>query len=155
MESGASLDPQVSVLCVWRLPPKGSRSVRHEPHATHGQPSARSSSRVTTISSPARAYICVGRVGLRRDASASPSSAPKGSSSSGAARRSRQPLRRFHADGLGGAREGPLPGALDAGRRRVDAVSRNDAAPAPSKRRAGEPVVEARGAARAAVASTA
>ena len=37
MESGASLDPQVSVLCVWRLPPpKGSRSVRHEPHATQG-----------------------------------------------------------------------------------------------------------------------
>ena len=37
IESGASFDPHVSVLCVWRFPPpKGSRSVRHEPHATHG-----------------------------------------------------------------------------------------------------------------------
>ena len=78
--------------------PQRSRSVRHEPHATQGQPSARSSSRVTAISSPgARRTFGKAAVGLRRDASASdPSNAPKGSSSSGACLPPGQPPRRFH-----------------------------------------------------------
>ena len=74
-------------------------------------------------------------MGLRR-ASASPEQRAEGVVVVGRRLALREPLRRFHADGLGGAREGPLPGALDARRRRIDAVARNDAAPAPSKRRA-------------------
>ena len=130
--------PTCSVLCVWRFPPpKGSRSVRHDPRDAEETSRPRGPRRASRPSLRRRAYICVGRVGLRRDASASRTEQrPEGVVVVGRCLPLGQPLRRLDAHGLGGAREGPLPGALGPGRpRRVEAVPRTRLRPLRTPRR--------------------